>query len=363
MNENYKKVDFSSAIKDFVENSYLKAVLADGSAPSGEVVSEGNFSNIASAKLDNTTFSSIKIISTPDLEQVQIVLMEEFEEYPNELILLGSTFPDTVIENSQSEIYGYNWDGLWLGINGYPAYISDIHDYEVENDQGQIEYFTRLHIPAILNPGGEDEKDISIAYSYDEDFNITLESIIPETYSEVGETNIVAKERVNLKPGDKVQLLYESFNTMTDEEFFVVNDEAIFTIKTGNEDLVLEYDELEEGKYHLGYVLMDYSQNDTIIIDTTTFVVSYSSNSEIHKFNEIELYPNPANHSINIENKNFNGKEYSIKLYDIAGKSCFNQKYKIPIATINSAELVNGIYNVEVTSNNKIYVEKVIIKY
>lgn len=72
---------------------------------------------------------------------------------------------------------------------------------------------------------------------------------------------IPGKERINLQPGDVVHLNYKSFNEVTDEEIFVIDDDAIITIENGNEDLMLDYDDLFEGTYRIGYLIEDHSQS------------------------------------------------------------------------------------------------------
>ncbi|NJO87132.1 MAG: hypothetical protein HC821_03765 [Lewinella sp.] len=222
-------------------------------------------------------------------------MIEEFAGFPNEYILLGSTYPDTTaITSENSQLFGYHWDGLWLGINGFPAYIADIHDYEIEVSPGVFEVETQIHIPAILNADENFEGiNISLEYIYDEDFNSRLVGINREAYV-LNDALIVPKEKIKLLPGDRVLLLYESFNELTDEEFFVVNPDAEFTIETGNNDLQLEYDELEPGNYQIGFLLTDHAQNDTLIFDNQIYVVEPSSVAESFAAGGIKNVPQPC---------------------------------------------------------------------
>lgn len=117
-----------------------------------------------------------------------------------------------------SSRFAYYWDEQWLGINGIPAYISDIFEYRAPNEAGDTVLYTRIHIPAVMNPDADGfGKDIILSYVYDENFNVTLESIVPDVYGE--EVKLTARERINLQAGDRVQLLYEAFNEITDEDF------------------------------------------------------------------------------------------------------------------------------------------------
>ncbi|GLR18002.1 clostripain-related cysteine peptidase [Portibacter lacus] len=363
----YIPIGVDSTLSDFIVNTYIPLASSDITPPSGMTDPDFTFSGkkgeSATRNFTGDSISAIRIAHDDDLEQVQIVLIEEFEGFPNEYIFLGATFPDTIVSNDDgTETYAYKWDGAWLGINGYPAYISDIQDYEVEDEDGNFQYHTRVHIPAILHPDTENERDIIISYSYDEDFNITLESIVPEVYGD--SVRIVPKERLELVPGDVVQLLYESFNEVTDEEFFVVDDGAVFTIENGNDDLMLEYDELFEGNYKLGYILMDHSQNDTIIFDDKVFTVTSTSVEETFADHNIAMFPNPANQQITIENIEVSANEsYKIRIFDQAGRLVFTRVSNSDRAVINTSDFTNGYYRVQIISGKGILGQGIVIQH
>jgi hypothetical protein len=366
LTKSYEPINFSNDIKQFVIADYVPTAHSDNEPPSGENDDDFNFYKIkkTSGNRAGDSISAIKIFNDDDLEQVQVVLVEEFVGFPNELILLGSSYPDTVaVNNDGSVTYAYKWDEHWLGINGYPAYISDIHDFEVEDENGNISYYTRIHIPAILHPDTEDETFIILAYRYDEDFNIELENIMPEVENQNG-VMVVPKERIFLKPGDQVQLLYESFNTVTDEEFFVVDGDAIFTIENGNEDLMLEYDMLEEGTYHIGFVLEDHSQNDTLIFNDKVFTVLASATDDQFGNNNISVFPNPTDDLVTIDNVHYNiGEEYTIKIYDLTGRLWYTSTSDKQKVVISTKEFTSGVYNIELINGKKKYIERLVIQH
>lgn len=364
----YTPLGFSPVIKDFIKGTYTSGVLADYTPPTGvtgsDLKSAGltNAQNSPISKSANiNAVSSIKVTDDDDLEGIQVILVEEFEGFPNEYIALGSSYPDTAVVNDDGTVtYGYHFDDYWLGINGYPAYIADLHYYEIEDSTGYVDAYTRVYIPAILNPDdGENEEFINIVYRYDEDFNITIEGILPEAIDEDG--RVPSKERITLVPGDQVQLLYESFNEVTGEEFFVVDDRAIFTIENGEEDLQLEYGMLDEGNYYMGWVLTDYSQNDTLIFDQTLFTVVPTSIDDIVNESKISVFPNPADQQLVVEYKGTSGKQYRVRLFDINGKLSFNQSYNEPKVSINTSQLQSGFYTVEVISDELRYSDEIII--
>lgn len=367
LDDDYSPIDFSSSIKAFISNVYIPAAQSDEEPPAGqqeddfEFPFKGHSDEMRSPGGDSV--SAIRVTHAEDLEQVQVILVEEFQGMPNEFIVLGSTIPDTcVLMEDGSEIFAYKWDELWLGINGYPAYISDIHEFEKEDEMGELHYYSRVHIPAVLNPDDNFEgRHIILSYLFDEAFNVTLESIVPEAYGE--NVLIPGKERINLNPGDEILLLYESFNEVTDEEFFVVDENAIITIENGNDDLELGYDHLYAGNYHLGYVLMDHSHNDTIIFDNKTFVVAANHTYESFADNNIKLYPNPGDEMITIENGNFNGKAFVIRIYNLNGQLSFSGKFSLEQVTIPLHNLPSGSYSIELVEGKTTYTNQLIIRH
>lgn len=352
----YTPLGIPVALKNFVKNTYLPIVTSDNTAPGGTV--DPNF---AFKRASGDSISAITIVHDDDLEEVQIVLDEELVGgTPTQYILLGSTLPDTVVYNSDgTETYAYKWDGQWLGINGHPAYIADIHEFVHEDSMGNPQTYTRVHLPAIYNPGTPDETTIKIGYVYDADFNVTLESIVPE----MDANRVHPKERITLQPGDQVQFVYEIFDMATDEEYFVPDPNAIFTITTGNEDLKLEHDFLEPGNYHIGYVLMDHSRNDTIIFDTKVFTVSGLSVEEGFAVNNIMLYPNPAEAGFSIDFQDFNGEPFKVQLVDLSGKTVYAAKFNQPSIFIETESLPAGFYTVELIVGEKMYYDKLIIQH
>lgn len=366
MRETYAPLQFSDPIENYISTDYYVAVGSDQTPPSGQQVDDfGNIwggQNGSFDKMDDL-ISAIRVNHANDLEEVRVVLVEEFPGMPDEFIILGSTFPDTsAFVADDEEIFAYEFDGMWLGINGFPAYISDIYEYEVEDEDGNIAYFARVQIPALLNYVDDDNlgEAIMISYRYDEDFNITFESIIPQTYDADG-FMIPGKRRINLVPGDVVQLTYESFNEVTDEEFFVIDDDAVITIENGNEDLMLEYDDLFAGNYRIGYLLTDHSQNDTLIFDSKVFSVTIDGIVNNFSDNNISMYPNPASVELTIENRNFTSGAYQVRLIDVNGRQVFVGSFQQQRATIPTANLPNGLYAVEMIHGTKTYADKVLI--
>lgn len=363
LDEHYYPIDFAIDIRNFIYDEYVPQALADNDAPRGEI--DPDFELFNSDGVDGTRMvgeiSAISVLHNDDLEQVQVLLIEELLGFPDEFIMLGSTHVDTVVTDDDGmDTYVYLWDEHWLGINGHPAYISDIHDFEVE-ENGNITQYTRIHIPMVKNLGLDDEEFLVVSYRYDTDFNYELESIIPEPYENENGEMIIPKQRVFLESGDVIQLLYEGFNEVTDEEFFIVDDNAIISIENGNSDLELEIDRLELGNYQLGFLLEDHSQNDTLVFDSRVFVVDVEGVTAIDNENHFELFPNPADNVLNIKLLDFNAPSYMLKIYDMVGQLVF-EKHCNHLETSIDLDLASGFYSLEISTDEIKISDKLIIQ-
>jgi cysteine peptidase C11 family protein/type IX secretion system substrate protein len=321
----YGKLPFSTTIKNFVINKYMPYLIEDNEPVKGEIDhSQGLISGGSTGGVLGQKYTSIRIDESHlnQLHQLQVVLMEEIENDPEEYILLGSTVPDTVITNTDnSKIFSYQWDEEWLSVNGFPAYVADIQSFDVLDSEGSISHtFTRIHIPAILNPNSANPKKIVLDFKYDENFNFELEGIDREPYKSPSGSVVTSKDRIHLKSGDEVQLVYEIFNAKTHEGMFVPEPNAIINIENGNEDLVLGHDKLSAGKYHIGFVLMDHAHNDTVIYDPMLREITTTSTNEalIEDLNEVVIFPSPSSGIVQLDfPKIVNGV---LNIYDSKGQ-------------------------------------------
>lgn len=87
--------------------------------------------------------------------------------------------------------------------------------------------------------------------------------------------------------------------------------------------------------------------------DVTTYFETESTSVSVEEYNsEISIYPNPVKDNIYI-----NGEFDKIKLYDVFGKLVFEGTDKV----INTKNLSNGIYIINLNSKNNIITKKVTI--
>lgn len=366
LNDHYYNIDFEIKIRDFIYDDYVGQALLDNNPPSGThdpdftLFKRGDHATEYRGSAENV--SAIRVDDVVDLEQVQVLLIEELEGFPNEYLMLGSTHADTVDLGADGvTTFAYLWDELWLGINGYPAYISDIQDVEIEDEAGNVAFYTKVHIPAVRNLETDDEQFLILTYLFDEDFNYELESIIPEPYEDQNGQLVIPKQRVSLKNGDMVQLLYEGFNEVTDEEFFLVDDDAIINIITGNDDLELEYDQLEVGNYQLAYLLEDHSQNDTLVFDPTIYQVLDTGVESVTNEGHLTVYPNPSSGLVNVLFSDVIIGAYDLIIYDIIGRTVYSDRGLLGDASLRLT-LPDGVYSVEVVSPNRRIVDKLVIQ-
>ena len=369
--DDYGPIEFSPTIKNFIKEDYAKNAMFDQTPPDGDFVDYEDDGTLRAKYSQSNArqkerWSAIKIPDSEDLEQVQVVLSSTSaieEGVEGDILLLGATLPD--VEDSAADgsgtTYAYLWDGFWLGINGFPAYIADIFEYGIDNDDGTETYYTRVKVLATLNPDEDGfGQDIIISYfRQGDEADFELESIVPETYG--NNVMLTAKERIQLKAGDRVQLLYEGFNPVTYEDFYAIDDAAIFTIENGNQDLELDYDPLDYGDYTLGFQLLDFSQNDTILFDPEPLVLS-TSTVETFADNNISMFPNPTHNQLTITYPEFGGLPYQVQVTNLHGQIISNQTFTHATISLDVSKFATGFYLVKLVTTDKIFSDKLIIQ-
>jgi hypothetical protein len=84
--------------------------------------------------------------------------------------------------------------------------------------------------------------------------------------------------------------------------------------------------------------------------------------NKLENSKSIQLYPNPSNQNINIENLDFNFQdEFKLIIYDMVGKKVIETSLNSSFSNIDINELNNGIYIALVQKNNEtIYSQKLI---
>lgn len=115
---------------------------------------------------------------------------------------------------------------------------------------------------------------------------------------------------------------------------------------------------------NLHVVVLVIDNNNGQVLNANKADLGQLDVSDLNSSKGFSLYPNPASDFVNL-NIDQTGK-YSIKIYDMAGKSVFVQKaqnlnanstVKIPVSNINS-----GVYVISIEGENQSFTKKLIIK-
>ncbi len=116
-----------------------------------------------------------------------------------------------------------------------------------------------------------------------------------------------------------------------------------------------------------------YSETDSLLLTNEEFVynnpykqatseifdISHSPPSDIH--HEVLIYPNPTSNMVTIAYQLFTGRE-EIIIFDITGKSLFNNRLSGSISNIDVSDFSPGIYFIKIMTQEKIFVKKLVKK-
>lgn len=111
--------------------------------------------------------------------------------------------------------------------------------------------------------------------------------------------------------------------------------------------------------YAVGVII----DNETgVVVNSRKLPISTLSISEVAKNNEFKIFPNPANQMVNIKINNTDN--YTLSIYNIAGKLITKQKIASGKDTIsyNVSNLAKGVYIVSLSTGNKSYSEKLVVR-
>lgn len=174
-----------------------------------------------------------------------------------------------------------------------------------------------------------------------------------------------------IKNGDKVDAFWTTDSELNNDYFTLerskdgVSFETVVTTDgAGNSNYILNYTETDFSPYDgISY----YRLKQTDFNGSTSYSQIVSVN---YIFNEdnLSVYPNPSDGTtINIALKNIENKEILVVLRDFVGR----EYYSKVIISLNETEIIgidlekklaSGTYIITVSSNNKLYSKKLIIK-
>lgn len=184
---------------------------------------------------------SLKVNSGLDaIQSVKFNLFYMDTDY-NEYMFMGVD-NDINSDYEKGEFYD-NFRGVWTTINGYYCELNLVDEEEDYNVYS---------IPILLN--GK-EMNLRAAYVFDNDENGHFE-IYGAWEGIDSESGMSAKDIVKIKDGDKITLLFDSYNADNDESNIYQTD--TFTV---NGPLVIEESELFDGNYMYSYEITDIFGN------------------------------------------------------------------------------------------------------
>ena len=160
-----------------------------------------------------------------------------------------------------------------------------------------------------------------------------------------------------------INLTEESVYTVPDTRFDPLSTSDNCTIASISNDLnntsSLKDVEIPTGTTSITWTITDEAGNKNTCSYTVTVNVS-SGTDELISLNEIKIYPNPASDFVIVESEKL--KIYQIEIFDITGKLVKNCTINENLQSFDISNLEQGIYFVNVKTNNVNRVFKLIKK-
>ncbi|MDR2009995.1 MAG: T9SS type A sorting domain-containing protein [Bacteroidales bacterium] len=98
------------------------------------------------------------------------------------------------------------------------------------------------------------------------------------------------------------------------------------------------------------------TQNGCVDVSNCHHITTITSINEVETVNYINIYPNPTNGRLIIENEQL--KIGKVIIYDMNGKKLSTFNYPLSIAEIDLSDYANGIYFIEVNKTTHKIIKK-----
>jgi len=106
-----------------------------------------------------------------------------------------------------------------------------------------------------------------------------------------------------------------------------------------------------------------YNEHETQLWAVKEPIVISTVRSNIHDQGEFNIYPNPSERSFKIDLFNLSeNPEINLDIYSIDGKLVYTKVYKYTSPVEFTNLLSSGIYQVKITTGNRVMVQKLIVK-
>lgn len=337
-------------------------------------------------------------INSPKLEVISIE-GEETEGDGNSIVDPGdfAKFRFTVVNNSEYSISDIN--AKMISNDGFMRVITD----SISIDKIDVGELVELEFEAYVewNVGVESMLSIRLnldfdSYNLNKDFNYYVGTIIEDfensnissmwdnnfaapwviddviSYSgsqslrsgSIGHDETTDISTTHYSPVDYNISFYYKVSTEDSYDFFKFYiDGELKNTWSGNVEWSLAEYEVEAGThtYRWEYT-KDFSEssgNDCVWIDYVWFPPSYDNVETVEAKEDLYIFPNPAYEHINIVIDDEISRDAQINIYNMMNIKVLEQKFN---DVINVSHLNSGIYFVEIISNQKRYIQKIIIE-
>ena len=221
------------------------------------------------------------------------------------------------------------------------------HIFRIEetftDDEGNTFSLFLMQIPANLN-----SESIILNFILDEEANYILAGISPD----IDLNGFFPKEMIDITAGDLLTLQYVRYNI--EDETYSISESEPLTLNS-IDDIELTISNLSNTPYLLGFYLLDYFKNETVLISEDIFTPII----ERVALNNLKIYPNPASQFITISAP-FGDKPYNLDIIDLSGKSVMNKQVS-PNENIDVSALENGVYILRINYNEQFATTKLVI--
>ncbi len=179
-------------------------------------------------------------LTSEDWEVINNITCEVLYDDGEGYIDLGS---DDYFETTEEGDLIVSFDGSWISLDGniVPFYVTE-----------STENHTKAVVPAYLN-----DEYVELIVVWD-DMNPDGRVIGARPMTDYGDTTIETRRLIELQEGDVIEFLFDYYTYDGEyEDSYIIGDPLIVS----NEDILIEYTEIEDGEFYVYYKITDIYNN------------------------------------------------------------------------------------------------------